>query len=766
MPNNRSRTESLETIGGAPVRAFRVAGLIPRQDPAKAAALAVHNLVKLISELPTDALIGLVVSARGIAGWVNEAAPADYLEDLAYAFDPIAKIKAASHRPSLSRPLLEVVAVHQRGHGDELHDVDGRHTQPPSGQEMNAVPMSALDPMWDFLSVLNTVPGGMMSILMSPASDIEQEMSDAIWRSTFAARMGASWQLYRGTPIRLRVILHADNEQIPARMRAELRVLTQQLTFRSLSRADERELAEPEVVAVKGHTVPEGVFRSLVRLPGAVEGVPVPGLRTIRPPKAQIPYNRPPKPEVAVQLGRCVSAGGSARPVWVSPDDLCRHMRIVGSTGSGKSTALRGLLGQLVEQGYGVMLLDPHGTLAADLARDIHDPERVLHIDYSDPESAPPFNPLRGKTQAEFDARLQAFVSIIVDRDSEEYTGPKWRRTFGLVGRACWKLLHERASLVAAFSILGSQELSNELAAALQLVDCSLQAQLHQELGNIRGETNSDLWSWLVCKGEEILGSEGLTRILGSGAHAVNLDEAISESRAVLINLGLAGLGERSAQLLGCMWIAELRQAMLNRKPGDRPFVLAIDEAHLFQYGALPSLLDQARKFGIGVIVCHQRPDQLRFQLKDALAANAGSYLQLRTGNPQDAAIASTMLSNWPITDLTRMPDLTGAAIVSRDGVPSEPFSFRFDFFTRHAQQLADLESRERRASTVREASVNQLVAPYRSLKPSTRAGISKQLAQARNEQRDRELARLESLAPASSDMSDRSTSVPSWLSE
>lgn len=767
MPNNnRGRTESLERTEEGRERAFRFTGLVPRQDPAKAAALAIHNLSKLVSELPTDALIGFAVTAHGISGWVNDSAPTDYLTDLRYALNPIARITSARHRADLSRPLLEVVPVHHPGSRAAVGTEGEHRPQSLTVPEMNAVPSAALDPMWDFLKVLDTVPGGMMSILMSPASELEQEMSDAVWRATFTERTGAAWQLYRGTPVRLRVVLHADAPEIPARLRAELKVLTQQLAFRELSPADERELAQPQVLAVKGHVVPEGVFRSLVRLPGATEGVAVPGLRTIRPPKVQLPYDRPAKPPVALRLGRCTTPNGHARSVWVSPDDLCRHVRIVGSTGSGKSTALRGLLGQLIEQGYGVMLLDPHGTLATDLAGDVRDPDRILYVDYSDPESPPPFNPLRGSTQAEFDARLQGFVNIIVDRDSEEYTGPKWRRTFGLVARACWKLLDERASLVAAFSVVGSQSLTRELADALQRVDPALHAQLHQELGDIRGETNSDLWSWLVCKGEEILGSEGLTRVLGTGSHAVDLDEAIDQSRAVLINLGLGRLGERSAQLLGCMWISELRLAMLNRKPGDRPFVLAIDEAHLFQYGALPSLLDQARKFGIGVIVCHQRPDQLRHQLKDALAANAGSYLQLRTGGPQDAAIASAMLSDWPIADLTRMPDLTGAAVVSRNGVPSEPFSIAFDFFVRHAAQLSDLELRGWRTEAVRQIAFDQLVSPYLALEPTTRAGISKQLATARATHRDRALARLQ--RPDSDDL-DQTTSpaaapLPSWL--
>jgi hypothetical protein len=263
-------------------------------------------------------------------------------------------------------------------------------------------------------------------------------------------------------------------------------------------------------------------------------------------------------------------------------------------------------------------------------------------------------------------------------------------------------------------------------------------------------------------------------RILGSGAHAFDLLSAVDESKVILVNLGLSELGERSAQLVGCSLVAELRQAMLARRDRSKPFLLFVDEAHLFQYGALPSLLDEARKFGVGVVVCHQRPDQLRFQLKDALSANAGSYIQLRTGNPADAAQASALLGDWPAQDLIKLPDLTGVAVVSRDGVPSEPFSIQTDFYKRQADQLADLDLREWRAEQVKRHSHQTLVAPYAELPVVTRDSISDAIKAARARHRDQRLEAIRQRGatpppppPPQPDRATRSTSqprLPAWL--
>ncbi|MDR1213854.1 MAG: type IV secretion system DNA-binding domain-containing protein [Propionibacteriaceae bacterium] len=745
-----STDRTIATIPHPPVacRHFRLKGLVGRHDPAKAASWAVENLYNAVSEWPTDSMLALIIArhkkAIRIGGWVNDAAPADWLIDLAYALGPIAQVRPAESSPALATPLLEVVPA-RTDQGEALEGFAEPDTPQLNNRDSgrDAVPVHKNDPMWEFLSVLRTVPGAAMGVFVSPASGLEQQMSDSSWRAAFQGSSRVEWQMYRGTPIRTRVILYGDCPEIPARLRAELKIMSQRIAFSALTGQDRLELRQPTVDSIKGFAVPKQVFRALVHLPAAGPNRPAPGLKVLPPEPRLVPYDAPTRPAQAFRLGRCVNSHGQRRPVWISPSDMCRHMRFVGSTGSGKSTAIRGLLGPMIDDGYGVLLLDPHGSLCADLMGDIGDPDRALYVDYSDPTATVPFNALRGRTATEFEARLQAFINIIMDRDSDQYTGPRWRRAIGLAARGCHKLFGERCSLVAVFSVLGSPELAQALADAVKPIDEPLSGQIRHELANLTGSSNSDLWPWLVCKGEEILGSAALGRILGTGAHAVDLVEAMDDSRAVLVNLGLAELGERSAQLLGCLWVAELRQAMLERQRRDQPFIIAIDEAHLFQYGALPSLLDEARKFGVGVIVCHQRPDQLRFQLKDALSANAGSYIQLRTGNPQDAAQASKMLNGWPLDDLTRCRDLTGVAVLSRDGTPSEPFSIEFDFFKRNAERLADAELRQWRTERVSSTSRQALVEPYADWRPISRDTIVQDLREARSQNRGQRIAEL-----------------------
>lgn len=756
-----------EAAAAAALRAFRIKGLRPASEPFKAAPWAVRNLCHLVAKWGSaspDAMLALVFwrvgNAIRMGGWVNQEAPVDWFEDIQYALRPVAELRRAKTMPKLSNPLKEIVPMRVEHEESLLSFGVGNEPRRVERLGRDAVPVHLNDPMWDETAVMLTYSGAAKGIFMSPATEFEQELSDATYRPMFQGTPVVEWQMYRGVPIRVRVVMYADGDHIPARATAEQMIISQRTEARDLDAQDQISLRTPTVDCLKGFAMPMGAAQSIVHVPAAGQGRPVPGMPVLPPPRRVVPYDAPAKPEQAYRLGRCVDSNQKRRSVWISVWDFLRHMRIVGATGSGKSTCVRSALGQLIDDGYGIMLLDPHGTLCRDLIGDVRDPDQITYVDFSDPTRIVPFNPLHAGTDEEFEARIQAFMNIIVDRDSEEYTGPRWRRCFGVVARGCRTLFGTRCSLVMVFSILGSRELCKELAEAVKPMDKPLADQILSELGNMNADSSSDLWGWLVCKGEEVLGSHALMRILGTGAHAFDLKTAIDQSKTVLVNLGLSELGERSAQLVGCALVAELRQAMLARKDRTRPFLLFIDEAHLFQYGALPSLLDEARKFGVGVIMCHQRPDQLRYQLKDALSANAGSYIQLRTGNPLDAAQASAMLGGWPVQDMVRMRDLTGVAVLSRNGVPSEPFSIEFDFFKRQAYQLADTDLREWRTDRVKTRSFDQLVKPYAKLPIVTREVITDAIKQARSTHRDQRLDATRKATPADT----TGPRLPAWL--
>src|ERR1043166_7473184 len=61
------------------------------------------------------------------------------------------------------------------------------------------------------------------------------------------------------------------------------------------------------------------------------------------------------------------SIWGGEKPFGISRVDRRQHLYAIGKTGTGKTTLLRNLICQDIENGHGVGVIDPHGDLAEEL---------------------------------------------------------------------------------------------------------------------------------------------------------------------------------------------------------------------------------------------------------------------------------------------------------------------------------------------------------------------------------------------------------------
>ena len=84
----------------------------------------------------------------------------------------------------------------------------------------------------------------------------------------------------------------------------------------------------------------------------------VAGARRLPPPL------RPTRSGLRVGL---VPVNGRQRELRLAPQDLLRHLAMLGSTGTGKSTLLLNMALDLIRQGFGVTVMDPHGSLISSL---------------------------------------------------------------------------------------------------------------------------------------------------------------------------------------------------------------------------------------------------------------------------------------------------------------------------------------------------------------------------------------------------------------
>ncbi|MFT4187310.1 MAG: ATP-binding protein [Aeromicrobium sp.] len=589
------------------------------------------------------------------------------------------------------------------------------------------------DDLRDTAALLSEHPGLMARFRIAPATELEIDMLGATLDRTWTGSDG-DLHGYVGRPVRMRALIASQDGEVPARFRALARRWATHLSIVRVPEAEAREAWDGPADSLAGHTVPEGVARSLLRLPAAGNAA-FSGFETELPALSSHPLDPvPPKPERPVRLGTATTVAGRTVEATIDARDLLRHGFIEGGSGAGKSTLISVLVRELTQLGYGVTFLDPHGTtidaILDELPEAGHESVRVVR--HEDADRPVPLDILTGDAE-EVERAVEAFsefIQMMYDPRREGIVGPRWKRWFGLLAKAAHQALGEEASLVAVADIGSDTQRVEKLAKAIMAVDLVTAKSLLDEIVKNRSNEAAEVLAWTVSKLQPMFATRHMRAILGTGRDAVDVGACMDDGTTLLVDLASPMLGTQASRVLGALWILKHQMALGRRRHIDRPHVIVVDEAHLFQFGALPSLLAEARKFGVGVVVATQFLGQLETALAESLEANAGSMFTFRTGLPY-ALRSSTRLAGWPVDELVRLPDLTAAVSLSRSGTATEPFLLSVDHHGRMERRgERGTPTTDERRDAVVERSSRELWEPFASLHPSTPESLDQRLTE------------------------------------
>ncbi|HBB03839.1 TPA: hypothetical protein DCZ39_02975 [Patescibacteria group bacterium] len=89
----------------------------------------------------------------------------------------------------------------------------------------------------------------------------------------------------------------------------------------------------------------------------------------------------------------------------------------------------------------------------------------------------------------------------------------------------------------------------------------------------------------------------------------------MNEKKVILVNLSKGLTGEENSKIIGKMIAMQIKLSALKRArldPKERiPFFLYIDEFQNYVSKSIESILSEARKYKLGLILAHQYIDQL-----------------------------------------------------------------------------------------------------------------------------------------------------------
>jgi hypothetical protein len=138
----------------------------------------------------------------------------------------------------------------------------------------------------------------------------------------------------------------------------------------------------------------------------------------------------------------------------------------------------------------------------------------------------------------------------------------------------------------------------------------------------------------------DVLQTQALARMFRNTRNKVNLFEAMNRGSLILINTAKDLLKQDGTEILGRFFIALIAQVAQERASiplaQRTPTFVYIDEAHDYFDENMETLLEQARKYNVGLVIAHQHLGQFDRKLREC--ANANTAIKLVGGlSPDDA---------------------------------------------------------------------------------------------------------------------------------
>lgn len=380
--------------------------------------------------------------------------------------------------------------------------------------------------------------------------------------------------------------------------------------------------------------------------------------------------------EGTVVLGR-VRFRDDKRLVGLSLEDRRRHMVIVGKTGSGKTSLIQNMLQSDMIAGRGFCVIDPHGDLAESIPAFVPSDRTndVIVFDAANREFALSFNPLECDDPTRIDQVTSGVVSAFKKINSS--WGPRLEDT---LRNAVFAIVERGGNLMTVMQLLGERSFREQIVPTI--ADPVVRSFWLHEFAGWSDNYRTEAVAAISNKLRPFLTSTNLRAIVSQPGRSLNLREVMDDGRILIVNLSKGRLGEDNSTLLGALLISSIQQAAMTRanihELDRRDFFLYVDEFQNFTTGSFASVLSEARKFRLSLIIAHQYLSQLDEETANAVFGNVGSMISFQVG-ADDAERLALQLGKFPgqisPENLTGLPKYTAYARLLIDGMPSKPFS-------------------------------------------------------------------------------------------
>jgi hypothetical protein len=177
----------------------------------------------------------------------------------------------------------------------------------------------------------------------------------------------------------------------------------------------------------------------------------------------------------------------------------------------------------------------------------------------------------------------------------------------------------------------------------------------------------------------------------------------MDNQKVLLVNLSKGKIGDVNAQLLGLIFVNKVNMAAMGRqdvsKEKRKDFFLYVDEFQNFATDTFASILSEARKYRLGLIMAHQYIAQLTktpsgkddTRVRDAVFGNVGTMMSFKIGAEDAEYLAKEYAPMLSEQDILGIANYSAYIKLNINNTTSRPFSIQTIWDPQGSDKISDV---------------------------------------------------------------------------
>jgi len=372
---------------------------------------------------------------------------------------------------------------------------------------------------------------------------------------------------------------------------------------------------------------------------------------------------------------------GVKKQIRLADNDRRRHSYIIGQTGTGKSKLLENLAYQDMMDGRGFAFIDPHGDSAEELLGMVPQEriEDVIYFSPGDMEMPIGLNLFEFDNQDQRDFIIQETIAMLYSLYDPGHTGIIGPRFESWFRNAALTVMADPAgsSFLDVQQVFIDQAFADEK--IKHLTSQTVLDFWNKEMAQTSESSKGEMLGWFASKFGAFLTNDMMRNIIGQTKSGFDLREIMDNKKILLVNLSKGKTGELNSKLLGMIFVMKFQAAAMGRadipESERQDFSLYVDEFQNFATDSFATILSEARKYRLSLVLANQFMTQLTDQIREAILGNIGTVISGRIGITDAEILQKKFAPTFDAEDLTRLPNFQTIASVMINNVPSSAFS-------------------------------------------------------------------------------------------